>query len=78
MAIGKANGWASRPAQVGMHRTAGSATLSTRGYWATMYIRRAHRNATVNTPLNVAKVLLYNLELVIGCRRVYMAKRMSR
>jgi hypothetical protein len=32
-----------------------------------VYRRTVHRNATVNTPLNVAKVKSYNLELVIGC-----------
>jgi hypothetical protein len=50
VAAGKGNGWAGRPPQVGAHRTAGSATLSTKGTLGYSVHKNVHRNATVNTP----------------------------
>jgi hypothetical protein len=71
-----------RPAATtGTHRTAGSATLSTKGTLGyNVYIQGLCIGMQLSTPpLNAAKVLPYNLELVIGCpHHVYVTKRLSR
>jgi hypothetical protein len=60
----------------GTHRTASSATLSTKGILG----YNVHEDCCIGMqvltpPLNVAKVLPYDLELLVsGCPRVYVTR----